>query len=360
MLTIQLSARNLVLALLALAGLWLLVRLWPIFVIVAAAFIFMAALLPYVDWLMRRGLHRVAAVLVLLFAILLALTGMGFLVLTALISEIQDVRESLPENAASLDRFLSARGLETNLEAEARDIDWNALVSGRTALDLGQRVVTGIIGLITIIVLTAYLLVDAPRLATFLFQFISPGHEPAVQRFLATLRLVVGGYIRGQFITSLVIAAFTSAVMFALGLPNALAFGVFAAFADIIPLVGATLAIGPPVLVALQESPAKALIVLAALVGYQQFEDRFLTPRVYGSTLNLPPLIVLVAVLIGAELFGISGVLLALPAAAVARVLLDYYLERRAFIISTPCPPDDVLAPDQPDGPAAPQEDPHG
>ena len=91
-----------------------------------------------------------------------------------------------------------------------------------------------------------------------------------------------------------------------------------------------------------------ATALLALLLLYQQFEDRILTPRVYGQTLNLPPVIVLVAVLIGGQLFGIPGVLLALPAAAVARVVLDYYLEQRRNLsfVSTLSSTDEIAAPD--------------
>jgi predicted PurR-regulated permease PerM len=119
-----------------------------------------------------------------------------------------------------------------------------------------------------------------------------------------------------------------------------------AGFVDIIPIVGATIAVVLPTIAAFEESPTTALIVLAALMTYQQFEDRILSPRVYGATLNLPPVIVLVAVLVGGSMFGIAGVLLALPAAAVARVALDYYLEKRQASMSTAGAGDEVVAPD--------------
>jgi hypothetical protein len=90
----------------------------------------------------------------------------------------------------------------------------------------------------------------------------------------------------------------------------------------------------PPVAAALQDSSTKALAVLIAMILYQQFEDRVLVPRVYGRTLNLPPVIVLIAVLCGAELLGITGVLLALPLAAAGRVALDYVLENRSWLLS--------------------------
>ena len=79
---------------------------------------------------------------------------------------------------------------------------------------------------------------------------------------------------------------------------------------------------------------------------YQQFEDRFLTPRVYGQTLNLPPLVVLIAVLAGGQLLGLAGVLLAMPAAAMARVGFDYWMEKRGPALTLTGPSDQAMAPE--------------
>ena len=161
---------------------------------------------------------------------------------------------------------------------------------------------------------------------------------------------VVGGYIRGQIITSLAIALFTTTLLLILGVKNAVAFGVLAGFADIIPLIGAFIAILPATVGAFQESPTHALIVLGALLAYQQFEDRFLVPRIYGSALGLQPMVVLVAVLVGGELLGIPGILLALPATATGKVILDLFLDKRdptnAFARRNEN--SEVLAPDSP------------
>jgi predicted PurR-regulated permease PerM len=158
---------------------------------------------------------------------------------------------------------------------------------------------------------------------------------------------VVGGYIRGQVVTSACIFAYTLVVLLAVDVPNALAFAVLAAFVDIIPLIGATVAVVFPSVAAFQESPTKAIIVLALLLLYQQFEDRFLTPRVYGQTLNLPPLVVLIAVLVGGQLLGIAGVLLAMPAAAIARVGFDYWRQGRGLAVALTGPVDEPMAPDK-------------
>lgn len=347
MLKLEVSYRAVIVAVLAVAAILLFDRLWPIIVIVATSFIFMAALLPYVNWLVDRRVPRVLAVVGIMLAILLVLLGLLALVGAAMIDEFADLKDNLPEDARDMEDFLDNFGIEVELEDRARNINWERVVSGETAVNYGQQAVTIALTILTIFVLTAYLLADTPRMTRFLYQFVEPGREPEVERWLLSLRTVVGGYIRGQVITSAVITAFTFVVLTLVGVPNAFAFAILAGFVDIIPIIGATIAVFMPALAAFQESPEKAAIVIVALMAYQQFEDRILSPRVYGSTLNLPPVIVLVAVLVGGQLFGIAGVLLALPGAAVARVGLDYYLERRNVAAQAPTVGgEEPLAPD--------------
>jgi putative heme transporter len=345
---LELSYRAILLLILLALGIFAFARLWPIVVIVVTSFIFMAALLPYVEWLTAHKVPRIASVLVVMLTILGILAGIAGLVGTASVNEFNDARDNLPQNAKDAEDLLDKFGIHVQLQDRARNIDWNRIISGDAAINYGQRAVTIVLGLITVFVLTAYLLADTPRMNRFLYQFVPPGREPEIEHWLHSLRNVVGGYIRGQVITSVVISAFTFVVLVAVGVPNAAAFALLAGFVDIIPIVGAVIAVVMPTLAAFQESTTQAIIVLALLLAYQQFEDRVLTPRVYGQTLNLPPVIVLVAVLIGGQLFGIPGVLLALPAAAVARVVLDYYLEQRRNLsfVSTLSSIDEIAAPD--------------
>jgi predicted PurR-regulated permease PerM len=287
-------------------------------------------------------------VTIIMLSILAALAGLLALVGTATVNEFQDLKDNLPEDAKDAEDFLDNFGIDVELQERARNIDWSRIISGEAAVNYGQRALTVILAVITIFVLTAYLLADTPRMNRFLYQFVTPGREPELDHWLGALRSVVGGYIRGQLITSVCIAVYTFVLLTIVGVDNAAAFAVLAGFVDIIPIVGAVIAVFMPTLAAFQESTLQAIIVAVALLAYQQFEDRILTPRVYGQTLNLPPVIVLVAVLTGGALFGIPGVLLALPAAAVARVALDYYLEqRRILTFSTPrAATDEIAAPD--------------
>ncbi len=347
MLKLEISYRGIIVGVLAVFALFALARLWPVVLLVVTAFIFMAALLPYVDWLVRHRVPRTLAVLLILVVVLGIIGGLFALVVPAMIDEFQSLRDHLPEDARKMEELLANFGIDVELQDRARNIDWTDLVSGRAAIDYGQRIFQTTLSILTIIVITVYLLIETPRLSRFFKQFVPKDREVDVQLIMGSLERVVGGYIRGQLITSLAISVFTLIVLLILDVDNPLAFAVLAGFADIIPIIGALIAVIPPTFSAFEDSPTKALIVMGLLVGYQQFEDRILVPRVYGSTLNLPPLIVLIAVLAGGELFGIPGVLLALPAAAVGRVFFDYVMENRIGGIG-PASTAEVLAPDEP------------
>jgi predicted PurR-regulated permease PerM len=352
---LEVSYRGIILIGLALLTLWALTELWPVILLVVTSVIIMIGVLPYVEAMVARGIPRSAAVVALVVAFVVIVAGLFSLVVPVMIDEFGELRNNLPESGRELDELLDDFGINSNLEERARDVDWGSLISGRAAVDYGQRVLTATISVITVVVMTAYLLMEMPNLARFLYQFIPAEKEEDYDSLFQDMSRVVGGYLRGQFITSLTIGLYTFVVLSILGVPNPLAFAVVAGFADIIPIIGAFIAIIPPVAAALQESSTQALIVLGLLMAYQQFEDRYFVPRVYGRTLNLPPIIVLIAVLAGAELFGITGVLLALPLTAAGRVWLDYVLRQRGVSLSpaegqlAAEPGEQILAPDLPE-----------
>ncbi|MFN0093910.1 MAG: AI-2E family transporter [Dehalococcoidia bacterium] len=329
MIKLEVSPKGLLLVGGAAVAIWALFQVWTVVLLMVVAFIFMAALLPYLNWLVRRGVPRAGAVLLVLAGVLVIVGALFAAVIPAMIDEFGSIKDDLPQDAQRLEDFLDNFGIEAELSDRAEEINWSGLVSGRVAVDYGQRVIFGIISSVTILVLTAYLLNDAPKMKAYLFRFIPDEREAEAERVIEALGRVVGGYIRGQIITSALITTFTLIVLLAADVPNAFGFAILAGFADIIPLVGAFIAIIPATFAAFRESATQAVIVLIALLIYQQLEDRFIVPRVYGSTLGLQPLVVLVAVLVGGELLGIPGILLALPAAAALKVAIDILLDRR-------------------------------
>src|SRR5207302_1341329 len=132
----------------------------------------------------------------------------------------------------------------------------------------------------------------------------------------------VAGYVLGNLMISLLAAALSAGVLLAMGVPYAVALGLLVAILDLIPLAGATLAAIVVSTVAFLHSVPAGIVVVVFFVVYQQLENHFLQPVIYGRTVQLSPLAVLISVLIGAELAGILGALAAIPVAGSIQVLL--------------------------------------
>jgi predicted PurR-regulated permease PerM len=171
--------------------------------------------------------------------------------------------------------------------------------------------------------LALYTMIDRDRLRGGLFAVVPRSHHIRLSRVLLNLETIVGGYIRGQIITSGLMAVFVFALLTACRIPNAIALAVFAGMADVLPYIGTFLSVGPATLAALSRGPGIAVIVLVAMLAYEELESRFLVPRVYGRALRLPSSMVLLALLAGGALLGIVGALLALPVAAAVRMLVE-------------------------------------
>jgi predicted PurR-regulated permease PerM len=169
---------------------------------------------------------------------------------------------------------------------------------------------------ISTLFLAIYLLADPSRSKGLIYAVVPRNHHLKLAKILLELKVIVGGYMRGQLITSLSIAVFVFALLTLLGADNALAIALFAGLTDIIPFVGGYVASTPAVIAVSPQGTTITLIVLGLMVLYQEFESRILVPRVYGRVLRLPPAVVLLALLVGGTLAGILGALLALPIAA--------------------------------------------
>ncbi len=182
--------------------------------------------------------------------------------------------------------------------------------------------------IITTIVLSFYILYDFDRLLD-LFLRIVPGKEKeSVKELMQEISVVIGKYIRGNFLISLICSIIIFIGLVLLHIPFALPLAVFAGIFDLLPLVGATLGAIPAVIIALGISPIKFFLVVALYVAYQEIEKAIISPIIYDKALNLFPAISFLAVLIGGSLFGVIGAFMALPVAASVPAIMNY---RRKF-----------------------------
>jgi predicted PurR-regulated permease PerM len=320
----ELTARTAVIAVVTAAAVWLFLQLWQILLVIVVALMFVGMLNPFVEKLAKRGLGRSYAVAVVFGAIFLVVGGFCALTVPSLVTQIADVVEKLPESQERIAHALDGTRLGTPLAASLRAVHPADL--GTKAQEYGITYAPKVVEIAaytaTSLFLALYLILDRDRMRGALFSLVSRSYHVRMSRVLMNLETIVGGYMRGQAITSLLMAVFTFAVLTIAGVHNALALALFAGVADVLPYIGALLVCGPAALAALSQGTTVALVVLAVLALYQELESRFIVPRVYGKVLRLPPASVMIALLIGGKLLGILGALLALPIAAGIRMMI--------------------------------------
>jgi predicted PurR-regulated permease PerM len=166
-------------------------------------------------------------------------------------------------------------------------------------------------------------MIDRDRLRGGLFLVVPRSHHIRLSRVMLNLETIVGGYIRGQVITSAFMAAFVFILLKSCDVSNALAIAVFAGVADVLPYIGALLSVGAAVVAALPRGPDIIIVVLVMMLIYETFESRVLIPRIYGRALRLPSSVILFSLLAGSVLLGIVGALLALPVAAAVLMFIE-------------------------------------
>jgi predicted PurR-regulated permease PerM len=200
------------------------------------------------------------------------------------------------------------------------------------ALALVRSVVSTIAGLVTILVLTFLMVLQGPDLVAGWLAVLPERRQEHVRRVAADCSKAVVGYITGNLLISVIAGGLTFVVLWIMGVPYKGVLALFVGFADLIPLIGATLGAIAAVAAAALHSLSAAIVVLVFFIVYQQVENHLLQPLILSRTVNLSALAVLVSILIGVELFGFLGALLAIPVAGVvsviARDLYDSYRGR--------------------------------
>jgi predicted PurR-regulated permease PerM len=299
------------------------------------------ALDPFVNLLMRRGIRRRGLAIGMTYLLLaIVIVGLGASFIPTLVSEVNDFVDAVPDYVEDLTEGRGRLGfLETDYQLVERvreavaGTDFSRIlgVSG-TAVAVTRGVVTVIVAAITIVFLTFFMLLEGPRWVERGLSLVSDEKRPRWQRVGAEIYATVGGFVAGALTIALVAGVTSAIVLSVLGVTYAIALALLVAFLDLIPLAGATIAAVIVSTVAFLDSGVTiGLVVLAWFVVYQQVENHLLYPVVYSRTVALSPLLILIAVLIGASLAGILGALAAIPIAGTIQVLfLDWLRSRRA------------------------------
>jgi predicted PurR-regulated permease PerM len=316
---------GLLLTALAVGVSWLALRLLPVVFVLVVALFLVGTLSPAVEWLEKKGLKRSRGIGLAFGVVFIAsLLAMG-LTVPSLIEQVTALVKEEPALRAHVADTLTRSPVTAPLADALRDIRYETIArqSAGTALEYSTHAFEAFAYLLSAVFLALYMMIDRDRLRGALFATVPRTHHVRLSRVLLNLETIVGGYIRGQALTSLFMAGFTFALLMVCGVHNALAIAAFAGLADILPYIGVFLSVGPAVIAALSRGPVVVGVIVVAMLAYEEFESRYLVPHIYGRALRLPSSVVLIALLAGGTLMGIVGALLALPVAAAARMMLE-------------------------------------
>ncbi|MDX6593951.1 MAG: hypothetical protein QOJ13_3147 [Gaiellales bacterium] len=379
---------------LILIGAWQLVSAvsHAVFIFVVAALI--AILLnPIVRAFCRLRMPRGVAVFMVYGLFATAFVGIGVITATVVADQVRAASSVVEEEFTTqpgetetpaqkrLDRFqvwlddhgleqVQVRDLGDRLQEQIDSLDVQS-VSGR-AVEIAQGVLfvvfESLFNVVLVIVVSIYMLLDAPRLSRFLHRLFPPDPGSSGQDLVSRCERALISYVRGQTMVSLVIGATAGALMWLLGALGifhngddyAIAFGVFAALVEVIPYVGPWIGAIPPMAVALADSPTAAIAVALAFLFVHQVEGHIVIPKLMGSAVGVHPLIVIFALLAAAQLYGLPGVFVAMPLVAIGREVTSFFLDRLGLESweGAPLPvevPVEVHPPPRPPEPPSPQ-----
>jgi predicted PurR-regulated permease PerM len=305
--------------------------------LVMVALFLALALNPAVEGLQRRGLKRGAAVAAVYVVALAILALLGLVFIPPLVDQITKLINGLP---ALVDDLTKGHGPLGFLERKYHVVERvRTLTTGQnaggllgqagSALTAVKGIATTVLGSIIIAFLTFFMLLEGPQWRQRCTELIPEAHRETVERVGAGVYRAVGGFVTGNLVASLLAGVVATIIMLITGVPYAVPLGLFVAIIELVPYVGPLVATAVVTAVALTVSVTATLIALGLLLAYHAIEGHTLRPILYGRAVKLSPLAVLVAILLGTEIAGILGALIAIPVAGSIQVILQEFLRHR-------------------------------
>jgi predicted PurR-regulated permease PerM len=309
---------------------------------------------PVVEFVQRAHLPRTLAVIAVYLAFFTMLPALGFALAGPISDQATSFADDVPglvdDTSHTLDniqQFFDDKGVNVHIKGQTD----SALASVQKSIVSGSGEIVAVTGellrrfvelsfyLILVIVLSVYMLVYAPRIGDLVRSVMPAGDGTPQDDFPTRVQRAVAGYVRGQVLFSLIMGTSAGVALWAYGavgiFPDgrtyAPAFGVFFGLMELVPYVGPVLGALPPVVVALVQDPLTALWVALLFVALQQLEGHVVAPNVFGHALRLNPLLVIFALLLGGEIYGFVGALIALPIAAIVRETIVYLRRHLVF-----------------------------
>ncbi len=297
-------------ALFLLALIWFIVQTREIIVSIFLAYIIMAAVLPMVEYLKSKKFPKLASVLIPYFGIIIAIFLLILPLVPFVVTQIQSLITNFPK---FIDRSADTFGFAINQRQIEGYINNELEALGKSAVNVTTKVFGGLFSIITIFVVSLYLLMYEDSFKKFVASLFHKDARDKARETLDQINFKLGAWLRGQVQLCAFIGVLSWIGLTILGLPYALPLALLAGLFEVVPTVGPIVSSIPAIIIALTISPAKALAIIALYVLIQAIENQILVPKVMQKAVGLNPVIVILGIMIGTNLMGIAGALLAIP-----------------------------------------------
>jgi len=313
-------------------------------------YIIISVLLAYfmygpVRWLRNLRVPRGLAILLVFTGIVVLIGGLVALIAPVLYREASQFAKDIPALLSDVEARLNA-ALERAYPGGGQRIAFNEAVL-QAVENLRENLpqalqssfafvsktinssITFLLGLILIPLMCYYFLVDAEKFKNSFKKLFPHTYNERIEATFSMMNVMLGNYVRSQLTLSLIMAVLVTAGLSVIGVKYAVLLGLIAGFAELIPMIGPVIGFFPAALIALAGSPVNLLLVVVLYAGLHLLENNVLVPRIMGKNMDLHPLTVIVAMMIGAQVLGFLGILIALPATAAGKIALNILVFRR-------------------------------
>lgn len=298
--------------------LWITYLILDVILLFFVAVIFMSALAPLVDRLVNFKVPKALAIALCHILVVGVLALLITLVVTPLSEQIPALAVTLPH---TVEQLLPPGLIDKSLlQQEVTNFSKNAL-------SFTLALFSNFIALISVAVLTFYLLLERDRIKSLISRFFV-GHEERAKKLIERIEYKLGAWLRGQIILSVLIGTLVFLILTILNVPYAIPLAILAGLLEVVPVIGPIISAIPAVLIAYIISPILALMVAGSYFAIQQLENNLIVPQVMKKAVGLNPLIVILAIAVGSRLLGITGALLAVPITVVVQLIIEDILHK--------------------------------
>lgn len=309
----------------AVAALFLLGTLRGILLLIVASFVLAIGFQPAISWFERRGMRRGLGLALVLMSVLVVVGGLMALAVPLIASQAGEILEQFP---VLIGRLQAGDGLVARL-AGLVDVDritTDAAADPATAFEVVGSVAGFAFNFLTVLLVTPYFAMSMPGIKRWLVRLLRPRHREDFLGLLGESTDLMANFIVGNLVVSLIAGVVTWVGLTLIGVPYASALAAWVAITDLVPVLGALLGAAGVAAVAFVEAPDTLLWAMLLLVVYQQVENFLIAPKVMNRAVDLSPATVIIALMVGGSLAGLIGALLALPLAALIKVIVEGYI----------------------------------